>query len=102
MASADGKLYVVPGGLTATWNNTWKGAKLFSLIDENWKTYDSYNSPPLDTLRDLVAVTINPLNSDNVFAGSWNRGLAEFKDNAILQVYNSGNSSLLPNMIEGR
>jgi hypothetical protein len=101
MASEEGKLYVVPGGLTATWNNIYKGAKMYSLIDENWKTYDSYTSPPLDTLRDFVAVTINPLNSDNVFAGSWFRGLAEFKDNALLQIYNSSNSSLLPNIIEG-
>jgi hypothetical protein len=101
MASAEGKLYVVPGGLTATWNNIFKGAKMYSLIDENWKTYDNNNSPPLDTLRDFVAVTIDPLNSDHVFAGSWFRGMAEFNDNALQQIYNSGNSSLLPNMIEG-
>ena len=101
MASLDGKLYVVPGGLTATWNNVYKGAKMYSLIDENWSTYDNNNSPPLDTLRDFVAVTIDPLNSDHVFVGSWFRGMAEFKDNALLQIYNSDNSSLLPNMIEG-
>ncbi|MCK9401436.1 MAG: hypothetical protein M0Q51_15770 [Bacteroidales bacterium] len=101
MASRDGKLYVVPGGLTATWNNTWRTARMFSLIDENWKTYDNQNSPGLDTLRDLVAVAVDPLNSDHVFAGSWNRGMAEFKDNAFTQIYNSDNSSLVPNMIEG-
>ena len=27
--------------------------------------------------------------------------MAEFKDNALLQIYNSANSSLVPNMIEG-
>ena len=101
MAAAEGKLYVVPGGLTATWGNTYKGAKLFSLIDETWKTYDNYNSPGLDTLRDFVAVAVDPLNSDHVLAGSWNRGMAEFKDNAISQIYNADNSSLMPNMIEG-
>jgi hypothetical protein len=101
MACGDGKLYVVPGGLTATWNNTWRGAKLFSLIDETWKTYDNYNSTGLDTLRDFVAVTVDPFNSDHVFAGSWNRGMAEFNNNAIVQIFNSSNSSLNPNMIEG-
>ena len=101
MASGDGKLYVVPGGLTATWNNTWKGAKMFSLIDETWKTYESSNSPGLDTLRDFVAVAVDPLNSDHVYAGSWNRGMAEFKDNAIAGIFNADNSSLEPNMIEG-
>jgi hypothetical protein len=101
MASADGKLYVVPGGLTATWNNTWRAARMYSLIDENWKTYDYTNSPGLDTLRDFVGVAIDPLNSDHVFAGSWSRGLVEFKDNSYEQMYNSANSSLLPNMGEG-
>jgi len=101
MASMEGKLYVVPGGLTATWNNTWRSARMFSLIDEIWKTYDYTNSAGLDTLRDLVAVSVDPLNSDHVYTGSWNRGMAEFKDNAFAQIYNSDNSSLVPNMIEG-
>jgi hypothetical protein len=102
MAADEGKLYVVPGGLTATWGNLWKGAKLYSLIDETWKTYDNLNTPGLDTLRDFVAVAIDPLNSDHVFAGSWNRGMAEFKDQSLVDIYNArGNSSLGPNMIEG-
>jgi hypothetical protein len=101
MATRDGKLYVVPGGLTATWNNTWRGAKLYSLIEETWRTYDNTNSTGLDSLRDFVAVAVDPLNSDHVYAGSWNRGMAEFKDQAIVQIHNSDNSSLLPNMIEG-
>lgn len=101
MASMDGKLYVVPGGLTGTWNNSWKSAKMFSMIDEIWKTYDYNNSPGLDTLRDFVGIAIDPLNSDHVFAGSWWRGVAEFKDNAFEQIYSSHNSSLLPNMAQG-
>jgi hypothetical protein len=101
MACGGGKLYVVPGGLTATWNNTWRGAKMFSLIDETWKTYDNSNSIGLDSLRDFVAVAVDPLKSDHVYAGSWNRGMAEFNDNAIVQILNSDNSSLMPNMIEG-
>jgi len=101
MASGEGKLYLVSGGLTSVWSNTWKAAKMYSLIDENWKTYDNNNSPGLDTLRDFVALAIDPLNSDHVFAGSWSRGMVEFKDNAFAQIYSSGNSSLLPNMFEG-
>jgi hypothetical protein len=101
MAVLDGKLYVVPGGLTATWGNTWRGARVFSFIDENWKTYDSYNSEGLDTLRDFVAVAVDPINSDHFFAGSWNRGMAEFKDQSIQGIFNSDNSSLSPNIIEG-
>lgn len=101
MATGDGKLYVVPGGLSATWGNAWRSAKLYSLIDEHWTTLDKNNNPPLDTLRDFVAVTVDPLNSDHVYTGSWNRGMAEFNNSALTQIYNIDNSSLLPNMIEG-
>ncbi len=101
MSVLDGKLYVVPGGLTATWGNTWRSARVFSFIEEEWKTYDAFNSNGLDTLRDFVSVAVNPRNSDHFYAGSWNRGMAEFKDQAFVQIYNSDNSSLLPNIIEG-
>lgn len=101
MGCSNGKLYVVPGGLKPNWDNSWWGARMYSLIDESWKTYDKYNSPPLDTLRDFVAVAVDPKNSDHVYAGSWNRGMAEFKDNAFAQIYNAGNSSLDPNMALG-
>jgi hypothetical protein len=101
LAIRDGKMYMVPGGLTATWGNTWRGARMFSFIDEEWKTYDNYNSTGLDSLRDFVAVAIDPRNSDHIFSGSWNRGMAEFKDNSIVGILNSDNSSLMPNMIEG-
>lgn len=101
MTVQEGKLYLVPGGLTGTWGNTWRGARMFSFIDETWKAYDAFNSPGLDTLRDFVSVFADPLNSDHVYAGSWNRGMAEFKDEAIMQIYNADNSSLMPNVIEG-
>jgi hypothetical protein len=102
MDAREGKLYVVPGGLTATWGNLWKGAKLYSLIDETWKTYDNINNPGLDSLRDFVAVAIDPMNSEHVYAGSWNRGVAEFNSTVLVDIYDArGNSSLGPNMIEG-
>jgi hypothetical protein len=101
MAVKGGKLYVVPGGLTSTWNNTWRGARLYSLIDEDWATYDEYSSPGLDTLRDFVAVTVDPFDNDHVYVGSWNRGIAEFNNNAIVTIHNADNSSLEPNMVEG-
>jgi hypothetical protein len=101
MACGDGKLYLVPGGLQPNWDNNWWGARMYSLVDETWKTYDNYNSPGLDTLRDMVSVAVDPLNGDHVYAGSWNRGIAEFKDNSIAEIYNAGNSSLDPNMALG-
>ena len=102
MASREGKLYLVPGGISSTWGNIWKGAKLYSFIDETWNTIDYGDFPGLDSLRDFVAVTIDPLNSNHVYVGSWNRGVAEFNDQNLVDIFDArGNSSLGPNMIEG-
>ncbi len=101
MTVSEGDLYVVPGGLTATWGNTWRSARMFSFIEENWKTFDGYNSPGLDTLRDLVAVVADPLKPGHIYAGSWNRGIAEFDQEAVVTIHNADNSELMPNMIDG-
>lgn len=102
MAAGDGKLYLVPGGISTTWGNIYKSARVYSFIEETWNTIDKTDFIGLDTLRDFVAVAIDPRNSNHIYAGSWNRGVAEFTDQSLVDIFNaSGNSSLGPNMIEG-
>ena len=101
MSVEDGKLWIVPGGLSSTWGNTWRSARLYSLINEEWGVIDQYNTPALDSLRDMVAVAVDPRNTDRVFAGSWNRGMIQVDNMTLSQVYHTHNSSLMPNVIEG-
>jgi sugar lactone lactonase YvrE len=101
ISAGTGELWLVPGGITATWGNTWKTAQVFSFINETWNTYDPSNTPALDSIRDMVCVAVDPYNNNRVFAGSWSRGLLEFNNNSLTQIYNNLNSSLLPNVIEG-
>lgn len=97
----DGKLWLVPGGITGTWNNTWRTARVFNFIDESWNVFDPWNTPALDSLRDMVSVTIDPMDPNKVYAGSWSRGLVELTDGALSNLYGITNSSLGVHMQEG-
>ncbi len=100
-SAAGGALWTVPGGRGPSWENTWKRASASSFIDNEWKTYDKNNTPAFDTILDMLSVGVNPANPNNVFTGSWNRGLCEFMNNELVRVYNTSNSSLQYNLIEG-
>jgi hypothetical protein len=96
-----GDLWLVPGGLSGTWNNAWKTARIFSFIDESWSTYDPWNTPVLDSLRDMVSVTVDPLDPSIVYAGSWSRGLIMLENNAFKSIFDLTNSSLEAHISEG-
>jgi ligand-binding sensor domain-containing protein len=97
----DGNLWLVPGGITGTWNNTWRTARVFNFIDEQWNVFDPWNTPALDSLRDMVAVTIDPMDPGKVYASSWSRGLVEFTDEQFTTIFDLTNSSFNPHMTEG-
>lgn len=101
MATGDGDLWLVPGGMSGTWGNIWKAPSLYSFIDESWKTYNQYNIPGLDTLRDMVAVKVDPLDPGHVFTGSWFRGVVELRNGEMVNMYHAHNSSLQIHELEG-
>ncbi len=100
-SAAGGSLWTVPGGRGPSWENIWQWASASAFVNNEWQTYDRFNTPAFDTILDMLSVGVNPANPDNVFTGSWNRGLCEFMNNELVRVYNTSNSSLQYNMIEG-
>jgi hypothetical protein len=101
MATGSGHLWLVPGGMSGTWGNIWRGAQVYSFIEESWSGYNQYNTGGLDTIRDMVGVGVNPFNISQVFAGSWSRGLLEFNEGVLTNIYNEDNSSLMIHELEG-
>lgn len=89
-------LWVVPGGRDLSWNNIWKRASASSFTEGEWNTVDRFSNGAqvLDSVHDLLCVAVNPTNPQQVFAGSWSRGLAQFTNNAYDTFYTPENSSL--------
>lgn len=100
--SAEGKnVWSVAGGKNSVWGNLYNWGSASSFSSGEWTYYDKATQTAFDTIRDMVSVAIDPANHNRVFAGSWNRGLVEFSNGEVRTVYNTSNSSLDYNMIEG-
>lgn len=89
-ASEDGKIYVAPGGRTI--QNAPRGIKA------NVYTFDGYywqalnRNAALDTIKDILNVTIDPRNPKHLMASSWWSGVVEILDNEIINVYTQNNT----------
>jgi len=86
----------VPGGFNESWSNLYRQSEISVFHDEEWDSYYGFLTPGLDTISDLVVVQTDPADPKHVFAGSYNNGLVEIRNNAIDTVYNAYNSTLSP------
>lgn len=101
MAAAAGNVYVATGAVTGTWANGYKQDGVFTYRNGTWRTVDRLSSPFMQGeneftsgIADPVAVEIDPDDADDVFFGSWDEGILEFRDGEPAEVYNPTNSSL--------
>lgn len=89
--SEDGKLYVSPGGRTI--QNAPRG------IVGNVYTFDGYYwqaltpNAALDTIRDILNVSVDPRNPKHLMASSWWSGVVEISDNEVVNLYTQNNTS---------
>ncbi|WP_052345503.1 type IX secretion system anionic LPS delivery protein PorZ [Alkaliflexus imshenetskii] len=71
------KLWTVPGGTSTTWNNTNTTASVSVLTPTGWKYFTRQNTALFAGAVDLMSITENPKNQDNVFINSWGSGIFE-------------------------
>ncbi|MPL94457.1 hypothetical protein SDC9_40611 [bioreactor metagenome] len=95
----------VTGGYDESWGNLFRHGEVSVFSNGTWSSVYGYVEPGMDSLFDLVSVQTDPSNPGHIFAGSYGKGLVEFLDNQIHEVYNTTNStispvSLSPNMID--
>ena len=82
-------LWVVAGGLTNTWNNANINASSSVLTSTGWQHITSENTTALAGTRDLLGISANPLNPNNLFINSWGNGVFELE--------NEGNNFIVKN-----
>lgn len=96
MDIADGKLWLTQGAINGAYNNQFDLAKLSYFDGDRWNSFrhigGGNTGVGLNDIFDLVSVTSNPNNPDQVFFGSWGRGLVEYNGGAPFKVYQDTNS----------
>lgn len=86
--SAGGKVHTVVGGVTANYNNLFRAGVLQTFANQLWSY--SYNND----FRDLIAMAVDPEDSEHLYAASWGYGLVEYREGVQQMVYDETNSSL--------
>jgi ligand-binding sensor domain-containing protein len=103
-ATTENNIWTCSGSVDQSWQNLWNHDGLNFFNDQKWLSINAENNPALDTIWDILNVTINPSNKNQVFASSYGWGLIEINNQKITTVYNQHNSSLStsnnnPNMV---
>jgi len=102
MDMVDGKLWVTTGALAGNWGNLFEKKGVYKYINGNWGFLDGSNEPELATgwntyagsVNDYIAVAVNPADPSQVFVGTWDDGIIEFRNGVFHQFYRPDNSSL--------
>ncbi len=82
-------LWTVPGGFSALYENAWIAPEVSVLTDNNWTVFNRSNTSAFvsSNSRDLINISVNPDNPQNVFVASWGNGFYEFDKNSHGEYY---------------
>lgn len=65
----------------------------------DWKSFTDRNVDAFDTVNDILTVAVDPSDPDHFFAGSWGKGLLEFRGGLLTGLYGNDGVSLVTNGI---
>lgn len=88
------QLWVAAGGYTSTWAKRWLDHGISYYKDNSWSHINRKNIEALDTISDLVCIAFDPTNESKVYVGSYDKGILEFEDFKLKNIYDDKNSSL--------
>jgi len=102
MDMVDGKLWVTTGALAGNWGNLFKKKGVYKYINGSWGFIDGSNESNLATgwntygnaVNDYIAVAVNPSDPSQVFVGTWDDGIIEFRNGVFNKFHKPDNSSL--------
>ncbi len=90
-------LWAVYGGYSSFLTPGYNPFGFSKLNDTGWKhiMYADFK-PPTHEVLNLVRVTVNPTNSNEIYVSSYYNGLLKFQNDELVEIYNATNSTLQP------
>ena len=79
-------LYVAGGSINDAWNYQFNGSGFFTFTNNEWKDYNRFTLPWMDTIFDIISIAVDPRN-DMIYAGSFGGGLIEFTSATQFKIY---------------
>lgn len=87
----DGSIYSTTGGYNGAMNSVFRNKGYSSYDGLEWANHPF---SPKDTLYDAISLVVDPNDATVSYISLWNQGLAKFKNNELVEVYDQTNSSL--------
>jgi len=94
LTASQGNLWVASGGIQSNWASKYLKRGFYNFHQEEWTAYNKYNTAAMDTIQDVLKVAVNPNDANEVFIGSWGKGLIRMKNGKVTTVYGKNNSPL--------
>ena len=86
-----GKLVAVHNS-TSNWVSLWDGGHISTLLNNTWSSLQT--AVPTTNIHDVIDLVIAPYDTSVIFATSFVQGLAEYKNNSLVTLYDYTNSIL--------
>ena len=94
VTASSGELWVTPGGITSSWNNSFMRPYFKRLSGEVWTNFDQKKIPEMKDFFDIINIAVDPKDNHHFFAGSWGGGVLEFRNDQFVERYTNQNSPL--------
>ncbi|MEX1190116.1 MAG: two-component regulator propeller domain-containing protein [Bacteroidia bacterium] len=93
MEHSEGVLWVAAGSYNIEYSPTYSIEGVFRFEDGFW---DAYQFPTIaDYIRDIVGIAIDPADKEHLYVASFGNGLAELREGALVDTFNSTDGDLV-------
>jgi hypothetical protein len=86
--------YAAAGEVNDSWNYQYNGNGIYCYKKGEWKNFNRFHYPILDSMLDFITVTVDP-RDESVWAGSFGGGLLHIKQNGSFEIFKQ-NSPIKP------
>jgi hypothetical protein len=90
--------YATAGEVNDSWNYQYNGNGIYRYKNSEWKNFNRFHYPVLDSMLDFITVTVDP-RDESVWAGSFGGGLLHIKTDESFEIFKQ-NSSIRPHPLD--
>ena len=89
MMQYNGAFYAAAGEVNDSWNYLYNGNGIYRYKNGEWKNFNRFHYPQLDSMLDFMTVAIDR-RDESVWAGSFGGGLLHIKPDESFQIFKQG------------
>ena len=89
------RVWIASGGIDATWTSMYHKHGFYGFQGNDWRWINlGEGENNVSGINDPMCVSIDPLNPNHAYFGTWEEGLIEVLDDEVVAIFNATNSPL--------